>query len=148
MGLLDVESLTLQYKTSTRLVTAPWRVSFEVERYDRLVILGPSGCGKSTLLKALGGFMRPVEGVIGLNDKEIRQPGPPRGGCTRLVRMLLTLHPSAAGRTYAAYGGMYIAVALVWLWVVDGVTLSVWDLAGASIALIGMAVIALQPGVR
>ena len=61
---------------------------------------------------------------------------------------LLTLHPSAAGRTYAAYGGMYIAVALVWLWVVDGVTLSVWDLAGASIALIGMAVIALQPGVR
>jgi small multidrug resistance family-3 protein len=42
---------------------------------------------------------------------------------------------------------MYIAVALVWLWVVDGVTLTRWDLAGASIALIGMAVIALQPDV-
>jgi small multidrug resistance family-3 protein len=39
-----------------------------------------------------------------------------------LFAWLLTLHPSAAGRTYAAYGGMYIAVALVWLWVVDGVT--------------------------
>ncbi|MFN3829824.1 MAG: YnfA family protein [Tepidimonas ignava] len=58
---------------------------------------------------------------------------------------LLTLHPAAAGRTYAAYGGMYIAVALVWLYVVDGVTLTRWDLAGAGIALVGMAVIALQP---
>lgn len=65
-----------------------------------------------------------------------------------LFAWLLTLHPSAAGRTYAAYGGMYIAAALVWLWLVDGVTLTRWDLAGASIALIGMAVIALQPEVR
>lgn len=62
-----------------------------------------------------------------------------------LFAWLLTLHPSAAGRTYAAYGGMYIAVALVWLWLVDGVTLTRWDFAGASIALIGMTVIALQP---
>lgn len=58
---------------------------------------------------------------------------------------LLTLHPSAAGRTYAAYGGMYIAVALLWLRVVDGVTLSLWDWLGASIALVGMTIIALQP---
>src|SRR5574343_1139195 len=58
---------------------------------------------------------------------------------------LLTLHPTAAGRTYAAYGGMYIAVALIWLRLVDGVALTRWDVAGASIALLGMAVIALQP---
>jgi hypothetical protein len=58
---------------------------------------------------------------------------------------LLTLHPTAAGRTYAAYGGMHIAVALLWLRVVDGVTLTRWDLAGAAIALCGMAVIALRP---
>jgi small multidrug resistance family-3 protein len=58
---------------------------------------------------------------------------------------LLTLHPSAAGRTYAAYGGMYIAVALLWLRFVDGVSLTRWDIAGAAIALTGMAVIALQP---
>lgn len=58
---------------------------------------------------------------------------------------LLTLHPSAAGRTYAAYGGMYIAVALLWLRFVDGVALTRWDAAGAAIALAGMAVIALQP---
>ncbi|ALM81666.1 YnfA family protein [Bordetella sp. N] len=62
-----------------------------------------------------------------------------------LFAWLLTLHPSAAGRTYAAYGGMYIAVALVWLRIVDGVTLTRWDVAGAIIALAGMAVIAFQP---
>ena len=62
-----------------------------------------------------------------------------------LFAWLLTLHPSAAGRTYAAYGGMYIAVALLWLRLVDGVSLTRWDVAGAGIALIGMAVIALQP---
>ena len=58
---------------------------------------------------------------------------------------LLTLHPTAAGRTYAGYGGMYIAVALVWLRVVDGVALTRWDVAGAGVALVGMAIIALQP---
>jgi len=72
----------------------------------------------------------------------------PAAASLALFAWLLTLHPSAAGRTYAAYGGMYIAVALVWLWLVDGVTLTRWDLAGASIALVGMAVIALQPEVR
>ena len=51
---------------------------------------------------------------------------------------LLTLHPTAAGRTYAGYGGMYIAVALVWLRVVDGVALTRWDVAGAGVALVGM----------
>lgn len=58
---------------------------------------------------------------------------------------LLTLHPTAAGRTYAAYGGMYVVVALLWLRIVDGVVLTRWDMAGAAMALTGMAVIALQP---
>jgi small multidrug resistance family-3 protein len=62
-----------------------------------------------------------------------------------LFAWLLTLHPSAAGRTYAAYGGMYIAVALAWLYLVDGVVPTRWDLAGAGVALGGMAIIALQP---
>lgn len=65
-----------------------------------------------------------------------------------LFAWLLTLHPTAAGRTYAAYGGMYIGVALLWLHFVDGVPLTRWDAAGATIALAGMAVIALQPGTR
>ena len=62
-----------------------------------------------------------------------------------LFAWLLTLHPNAAGRTYAAYGGVYIAVALVWLRLVDGIVLTRWDVTGACIALIGMAVIVLQP---
>lgn len=62
-----------------------------------------------------------------------------------LFAWLLTLHPMAAGRTYAAYGGMYIAVALLWLRFVDGVSLTRWDMSGAAVALLGMAIIALQP---
>jgi small multidrug resistance family-3 protein len=58
-----------------------------------------------------------------------------------LFAWLLTLHPAAAGRVYAAYGGVYIAVALLWLWRVDGVPLTRWDATGAAIALAGMAVI-------
>lgn len=62
-----------------------------------------------------------------------------------LFAWLLTLHPFAAGRTYAAYGGVYIAVALGWLWLVDGITPTRWDAIGATVALAGMAIIALQP---
>ncbi len=58
---------------------------------------------------------------------------------------LLTLHPTAAGRTYAAYGGIYIAVALAWLRIVDGMKLSGWDVLGACVALLGMAIIVVQP---
>ena len=58
---------------------------------------------------------------------------------------LLTLHPSAAGRTYAAYGGVYVVVALFWLWRIDGVVPTRWDLVGGGICLVGMAIIALQP---
>ena len=59
---------------------------------------------------------------------------------------LLTLHPQAAGRTYAAYGGVYIAVAVVWLWAVDGIRPTSWDWLGVALTLSGMAVIAFQPG--
>lgn len=58
---------------------------------------------------------------------------------------LLTLHPTAAARTYAAYGGVYVSVALVWLYAVDGVSLTRWDIAGACVAVAGMALIMLQP---
>ncbi len=76
--LLEVKGVTLQYKTKDHLVTATYRVDFNVFRSDRFVILGPSGCGKSTLLKAVGGYLRPVEGSMTLNGQEIRKPGPDR----------------------------------------------------------------------
>ena len=58
---------------------------------------------------------------------------------------LLTLHPTSAGRTYAAYGGVYVATALVWLWLVEGQRPDRWDLIGGAVALAGMAIIALTP---
>ena len=76
--LLAVKGVTLQYRTRDHLVTATYRVSFDIYRSDRYVILGPSGCGKSTLLKAVGGYIRPVEGEIRLNGQSIIKPGPDR----------------------------------------------------------------------
>lgn len=58
---------------------------------------------------------------------------------------LLTLHPTAAGRVYAAYGGVYIAVALFWLWGVDNVRPTTTDLAGVAISLVGMGIIMFGP---
>ena len=58
---------------------------------------------------------------------------------------LLTLHPHAAGRVYAAYGGVYVAIAIGWLWLVDGVTPGRWDLTGAAVILAGTMIIAFQP---
>ena len=59
---------------------------------------------------------------------------------------LLTLHAAPSGRVYAAYGGVYVAVALGWLWTVDGVRPSNWDMAGVAVTLLGMVIIAYQPG--
>ncbi|WP_061039016.1 YnfA family protein [Vibrio coralliirubri] len=62
-----------------------------------------------------------------------------------LFAWLLTLHPTATRRVYAAYGGVYISVALVWLWLVDGEKPTTWDLVGGSVALLGMAIIMFGP---
>lgn len=62
-----------------------------------------------------------------------------------LFAWLLTLHPTASGRVYAAYGGVYIFVAVLWLWAVDGIRPSVWDLMGSAVALLGMAIIMFAP---
>lgn len=58
---------------------------------------------------------------------------------------LLTLHPGAASRTYAAYGGVYVAVALIWLWAIEGRQPDRWDLIGGLVAVAGMAFIAFAP---
>ena len=76
--LLEVKGVTLQYKTPSYLITATYRVDFNVFRGDRFILLGPSGCGKSTLLKAVGGYMTPTEGEMKLKGKIIRHPGPDR----------------------------------------------------------------------
>jgi len=76
--LLSVKGVTLQYRTGEQMVTATYRVSFDVLKSDRFVLLGPSGCGKSTLLKAIGGYLQPVEGEMLLAGAKIGKPGPDR----------------------------------------------------------------------
>ncbi|MCM2292642.1 ABC transporter ATP-binding protein [Allorhizobium sp. BGMRC 0089] len=76
--LLSVDGVTLQYKTGAAILTATYRVSFNVLKNDRFILLGPSGCGKSTLLKSVAGFLPPVEGKISLNGKTVQGPGPDR----------------------------------------------------------------------
>jgi sulfonate transport system ATP-binding protein len=76
--LLDVRGVTVQYKTSDHLITATYRIDFQVFRSDRFILLGPSGCGKSTLLKAVGGYLNPTEGEIRLKGEAVSRPGPDR----------------------------------------------------------------------
>ena len=58
---------------------------------------------------------------------------------------LLTLHPLAAGRTYASYGGVYVAMAVLWLWIVDQQRPDRLDMLGSAVMIAGMAIIAFGP---
>ena len=58
---------------------------------------------------------------------------------------LLSLHPHAAGRVYAAYGGVYVSVALLWLWAVDSIRPSFTDWLGVGVVLLGMGIIMFAP---
>ncbi len=59
-----------------------------------------------------------------------------------LFAWLLTLVPSgAAGRAYAAYGGIYVAASILWLWIVEQQRPDRWDVAGALVCLAGTAII-------
>lgn len=69
----------------------------------------------------------------------------PAAAALTVFAWLLTLHPSASGRVYAAYGGVYIATAILWLWLVDGVRPTAWDIGGALVALLGMTIIYFAP---
>lgn len=69
----------------------------------------------------------------------------PAAASLALFAWLLSLHPAAAGRVYAAYGGVYIGVAILWLWAVDGIRPTLWDALGSAVALAGMAIIVLAP---
>ena len=71
----------------------------------------------------------------------------PAGLSLAVFAWLLSLHPVAAGRVYAAYGGVYIGTAILWLWLVDGIKPTWWDMAGAGVALAGMGIIMFAPRV-
>ncbi|MGB3830753.1 MAG: YnfA family protein [Mesorhizobium sp.] len=66
--------------------------------------------------------------------------------CLVLFAWLLTLSPAdAAGRAYAAYGGVYVAASLLWLWLAEGFRPDRWDLLGAAICIGGASVILFAP---
>lgn len=69
----------------------------------------------------------------------------PAAASLALFAWLLSLHPTAAGRVYAAYGGVYIGAAILWLWAIDGIRPSLWDVVGSTVALCGMAIIMFAP---
>lgn len=69
----------------------------------------------------------------------------PAGASLAAFVWLLSLHPQASGRVYAAYGGVYIAVALLWLWAMQSIRPTRWDLLGGGLCLLGMAVIMFAP---
>lgn len=65
----------------------------------------------------------------------------PAAASLALFVWLLTLHPAASGRVYAAYGGVYVMTALLWLRYVEGAKLATTDWVGALVALAGMLII-------
>jgi small multidrug resistance family-3 protein len=69
----------------------------------------------------------------------------PAAASLALFAWLLTLHLTASGRIYAAYGGVYVSAAILWLWLIDGVKPTRWDLLGAALCLVGMAIIMFSP---
>lgn len=107
----------------------------------------------SALVNALGLFLVTAAAEIGgcylvylwLREGRSAWLLAPAAASLALFALLLTLHPAAAGRTYAAYGCVYVATAILWLWAIEGLQPTSWDLAGAAIALSGMALIVLQP---
>lgn len=69
----------------------------------------------------------------------------PAAASLAVFAWLLTLHPEASGRVYAAYGGIYVAVAIAWLWLVDGIKPTSWDAVGVAFTFIGMGIIMFAP---
>ncbi|RDX36358.1 YnfA family protein [Kangiella sp. HD9-110m-PIT-SAG07] len=69
----------------------------------------------------------------------------PAAVCLVAFAWLLTLHPTAAGRVYAAYGGVYVFMAIMWLWLIEGIRPTLWDLVGSGVVLLGMAIIMFAP---
>ena len=76
--LLQVDRVSLTYRTAASEVRATHQVSFDVHEGERFVLLGASGCGKSSLLKAIAGFLPPCEGEIRVDGQAVSGPGPDR----------------------------------------------------------------------
>ena len=102
--LLQVDGVSLVYRTAVQEVRATHQVSFDVHEADRFVLLGASGCGKSTLLKAIAGFIEPAEGEIRLDGQAVQGPGVCAGMGTAN-----TMHIAAEALGFALPGSAPVA---------------------------------------
>ncbi|HET7710107.1 MAG TPA: YnfA family protein [Sphingomicrobium sp.] len=78
-------------------------------------------------------------------DKSIWWLVPGMGALALFAYLLTLVEAEHAGRAYAAYGGVYITAALLWLWLIEGAKPDRWDVIGASIGLLGAGVILFGP---
>ncbi|MBQ3783505.1 MAG: ABC transporter ATP-binding protein [Lachnospiraceae bacterium] len=71
---IEINDVSIEYKEKKRLQTVIDHVNFGVEKGEFICLLGPSGCGKSTLLNAMAGFLKPSDGKILIDGKEVLEP--------------------------------------------------------------------------
>lgn len=71
---IEVKNLSIKFKQNEKDTTALKDVSLGIEKGEFVCLLGPSGCGKSTLLNSMAGFLKPTEGIITIDGKEVAQP--------------------------------------------------------------------------
>ena len=93
--------MSIRYETEQHRVLAVDRVSFDVKRGEKFILLGPSGCGKSTLLKAIAGFISPASGTIELDGRPVTEPGPDRVVVFQEFDQLLPWKTVVGNVTYA-----------------------------------------------
>ena len=103
-----------------------------------------------TFLAYLGAAIAEIAGCFAFwawlrMDKSAWWLGPGVASLVLFAYLLTLVDAEHAGRTYAAYGGVYILSALLWLWIAEGVKPDRWDTLGVAICLVGAGVILLAP---
>ena len=71
---IEVKNLSIIFEQDEKKMTALKDISLDIKKGEFVCLLGPSGCGKSTLLNAMAGFLKPTEGSITIDRKEVKQP--------------------------------------------------------------------------
>lgn len=71
---IEVKNLSIIFEQDEKKMTALKDISLDIKKGEFVCLLGPSGCGKSTLLNAMAGFLKPTEGSITIDGKEVKQP--------------------------------------------------------------------------
>jgi small multidrug resistance family-3 protein len=103
-----------------------------------------------TVLAYIGAALAEIAGCFSFwawlrLDKSVWWTGPGLVSLALFAFLLTLIDSNAAGRAYAAYGGVYIAASLFWLWAVEGTVPDRWDVTGAAICLAGAAIILFAP---